>query len=121
MQITVSSDDQFKLLLEKHNLLFCMLPNGKATDSDRLLINFKGFAEKYEGNQFILFDEKIKDTLSLPFSQNAPVTYYIIRDGYMLFRRDYEIWYNDVETSLQFASAINMSAWIKEEPRIKLV
>lgn len=121
MPTTIVSNDQFKIAIAKHNLLFCMLPNSKAKEADRLLNNFKGFAEKYKNYQFILLEEKMKEALSLPVSQKAPVTYYIIRDGYMVFRRDYEIWYDDVDRSLQFASAIKMIEWIKEEPRIRLV
>ena len=98
-----------------------MLPNSNAADFDRLQNNFYGFAEKYKKNHFLLFDEIIKETFMLPFSKEAPVTYYIIRDGCMLFRRDYEIWYDDVERSLHFASAIDMLKWINEEPRIRIV
>ena len=118
--IKVSSKEDLQNLIKNHPVFFAVLPNSSAPDSKRLLTNVEEFAKKNPTYPFVILDESMRGHFQPHFNPKAPVAYYIFRNGYMLFRRDYEIWFEDVERALQFASAIDMKAWLAEEPRFQL-
>lgn len=120
MKFKGATHQEIRDAIKGEPLAVICVPNSNAADFSRFVQNFSDYGQKFQNYKFIFLDEQSRAHLDLPFNAKAPVTYYIFRQGYMLFRRDYEIGVEDLELTLQFAVAIDMPSWLKEEPRFQL-
>lgn len=120
MLYNINSTQEFISLIQSGEIFMAFVGHSKIENSNNLVSGFKSLCQNISTHNFISLDESVLGPLNLPFESDSAITYYIFKNGYMIFQRDIWMSLDEAQRALQFAAALDMNAWITEESRLDL-